>query len=432
MELLRLAARPPDWDQQIRRFPNKSLGHESAWLDYVCAVSPGTTIDYFEIRDAGRVVGLFCMARVKKFWYSLYRSPLSGPGRHLGPVVEPHVNKFDFIRSLCALCKSSRIDHLEISNDWLDEDVMRQAGFRVSADVVHVCPLDGGSSGVWARMKGACRTRIRKAERSGLKPEATDDPGIVDVFYSQFTDILKRKRLPHPYSLAAVRTLFRYLIPADRLFAIQVKYEGRLVATGLYPHDERTLYYLDSAYDLDFMHLASNEMLHWMAIKLAISRGISQFRMSSGQSSRFTQKFGGAAAPYLVYRKSFVPFVETARSAYLVGRQIAREIGSASSWFRGPGTSAMPRSHGPLPDGNGVSVNVPEHVRWLVVVQPNQDELYQLLRHQVGGAAPVIVDRRQRDLDDRPASRDPRPGDRRTNSKPLATVYSLETAAEER
>jgi hypothetical protein len=432
MELFRLAARPPDWDQRIRRFPNKSFGHESAWHDYVYSVSPGTTIEYFEIRDAGRTVGYFCMARMKKLLYSLYRSPMSGPGRHLGPVVEPHVNQDDFVRCLIELCRSSRIAHLEISNDWLDESVMRRTGFRATADVVHVCPLDGGNSGVWARMWGACRTRIRKAERNGLRAEVTDDPGIVDVFYSQFTGVLKRKRLPVPYSLAAARSLFRHLIPADMLFAIQVKFEGRVGAAGLYPHDERALYHLDSGYDPNYLHLAANGLLHWTAIKLAIARGIPLFRMSSGRSSRFTQQFGGAEAPYVVYRQSLVPFAESARAAYLVGRNIASKAKAVStSWARLRETGAAPGPLSALPEADSASDSSPGRARWLIVVQPHQGELYQLLRHQVGVTAPVIMDRRQGCLDGHAVAPDSHPGDRRTNSRPLTTIYSLEPAGEE-
>jgi hypothetical protein len=432
MELFRLAARPPDWDQQIRRFPNKSLGHESAWHDYVCSVSPGTTIEYFELRDAGRTVGYFCMARMKKFLYSLYRSPMSGPGRHLGPVVEPNVNQGDFVRCLIELCRSNRIAHLEISSDWLDESVMRRAGLRATADVEQVCPLDGGSSEVWARMWGACRTRIRKAERNGLRAEVTDDPRVVDVFHSQFTGVLRRKRLPVPYSLAAARSLFRHLIPADMLFAIQVKFEGRVIATGLYPHDERALYHLDSGYDPNYLHLAANGLLHWTAIKLAITRGIPLFRMSSGRSSRFTQQFGGAEAPYVVYRQSLAPFAESARAAYVVGRNIASKAkGVSTSWARLRETSAAPGPPGALPEADRAADSSPGCARWLVVVQPHQSELYKLLRHKLGVVAPVIMDRRDGWLGGHAAVPDSLSGDRRTNSRPLATIYSLEPAGEE-
>ncbi len=78
MELVRLAVRPPDWDQQIQRFPNKSLFHESAWLDYVRSSHPRREIEYFEIRRGPECIGYFCAIRTKKFIFILWGSPFPG------------------------------------------------------------------------------------------------------------------------------------------------------------------------------------------------------------------------------------------------------------------------------------------------------------------------------------------------------------------
>jgi hypothetical protein len=64
-------------------------------------------------------------------------------------------------------------------------------------------------------------------------------------------------------------------------------------------------------------------------------------------------------------------------------------------------------------------------------VQPHQSELYKLLRHKLGVVAPVIMDRRDGWLGGHAAVPDSLSGDRRTNSRPLATIYSLEPAGEE-
>jgi lipid II:glycine glycyltransferase (peptidoglycan interpeptide bridge formation enzyme) len=77
------------------------------------------------------------------------------------------------------------------------------------------------------------------------------------------------------------------------------------------------MYFEDSSYEPDFLHLCPNNLLHWTAMKMAIKRGITTFNMGGGPvPSRFTQKFGGSLQPYLIYRKSFLPFFEQARRAY--------------------------------------------------------------------------------------------------------------------
>lgn len=384
--------------------PTRTLGtSQRGWITFAGVLkTPQSNTSRSE--TVSRVVGYFCIARVK-FLYALYGSPLAGPGRHLGPVVDPNVDQTEFVRCLVRHCRSNRFARLEISNDWLDERMMKGMGFRVSADVMHVCPLDGGDLGVWARMKGVSRTRIRKAEHSGLRAETTEDPAIVDLFYSQFTGF-KAKASDRSVLSAHLRSLFRHLVPADRLFAIQVKHEDRVVATGLYPYNKHALCYLDSGYDPAYVHLASNDLLHGTAIKLEAARGIPIFRIASGRSSRFTQKFGGTGAPYLIYRKSSVPLVETVRAAYLVRRRIARKAWRVSLPWSHDLETDRPRKH---PDRVATE---PSSARWLMIVQPNQS---------------VIVDRRQGPLDESPLP-ESRSGERRSRARPVASVYVLETA----
>jgi len=235
----------------------------------------------------------------------------------MGPVVEPHVDQGELLHLLIEHCRAEHIAHLELINDWLDPSMMQAEGFRVETSVTHVCPLTGGVEAVWARMKGTCRTRIRKAEKSGLTVERVDDSEIIEEFHPQFVRLLARKGLKPPYNLEQAQLLFHHLGSADRLFALRVRLQERVIATAFYPHDDRTMYYWDSAYEPDCLQFCPNNLLHWTAMKMAIERGIATFNMGGGpQPSRFTQKFGGSLQPYLIYRKSFLPFFEQARRAY--------------------------------------------------------------------------------------------------------------------
>jgi Acetyltransferase (GNAT) domain len=317
MKLVRLADRPGDWDQQIQRFPNKTLFHESAWLDYLRFTRPHSRIEYFEIRRGLACVGYFCAVRVRKVVYVCWGSPLPWAGMYMGPVVEPQLDQEELVHLLTEQCRAERIAHLELSNDWLDASVMQAAGFQVDTSVTHVCPLAGGAAAVWAGMAGTCRTRIRKAEKSQLTAESADDPAVVEEFYGLFARVLTNKGSRPSYTLEHARALFHRLHSADRLFVIRVKHQDRLIATGFYPHDDRAMYYLDAGYEPDFLELCPNNLMHWTAMRMAIERGIPSFNMGGGPDpSRFTRKFGGSLQPYLTYHKSFVPFFDQARQVY--------------------------------------------------------------------------------------------------------------------
>ena len=111
--------------------------------------------------------------------------------------------------------------------------------------------------------------------------------------------------------------LRQHLSEADRLFVISVKYRGEVIATALYPHDQRCVYYWDGAYNPEYTHFSPNEMLHWTAMKLAIARGIGSFHIGGEPApSRFSRKFGGDAVPYYIYQKQLFPMVEQCRRVY--------------------------------------------------------------------------------------------------------------------
>jgi hypothetical protein len=317
MKIKRLPGRPIDWDRRIQGFSQKTLFHESAWLDYVQSVQQRSNIEYYEIRCGPDCIGYFCAIKVRKFMFSFLGSPLPGTGMYMGPLVDQHADQGELLRVLINHCTTERIARLDLINNWLNPGIMQTLGFAVETSVTQVCPLTGGEQAVWARMKGTCRTRIRKAEKNGLVVERADDPGVIEQLQSQYVRCLARKGLKPPYDVRRISTLFHCLGPVDRLFALRVMLRDRVLATGFYPHDDRTMYYHDSGYESDCLQLSPNELLHWTAMKMAIARDIATFNIGGGpKPSRFTEKFGGSLQPYHIYRKNFVPFLDEARRGY--------------------------------------------------------------------------------------------------------------------
>lgn len=323
-EIIQLRERPTGWDQQIRKFDTKTLFHEAAWLDFMLLTVPHQRgVEYFEIRRDGAVIGYFCGLVLKKFGFTMYESPWPGTTVFQGPVVNQDVEQAPLMDALLRFTKQHGIASIKLANEWLDPAVMRQLGFDVAPSATHICPLPSDEAAVWGAMRGTCRTRIRKAEKLGVVAEPTNDPVFAAYFYHFFMKVLAGKgRLP-AYDIEFPRALMASLIPADRLFAVWAKYQGEVIGAAFYAHDERAMYYLDGASDPDYLHLSPNELLHWTAMKLAIRRGIPLFNIGGAPApSRFTQKFGGGLVPFNVYRKSFVPFLDTARQLYALRRTV--------------------------------------------------------------------------------------------------------------
>jgi hypothetical protein len=318
LTIVRLPGRPDRWDRNIQGYAAKTLFHESAWLDFVQTVHPGCRVEYFEFRQGGATAGYFCAVRVRKVLSILvYGSPLPEAGMYMGPLVGSGVAQAEVVKALVSACHVNRISRLELANDWLDPQLMRRLGFKVSPNVTHICPLGGNEAAVWAALKGTCRTRIRKAIRSGLEAELAQDGTIVAEFYRFMTLALERKGLRPDYGIERPRSLMACLTPADRLISVRVRFQGSVIGAAFYPHDTQSMYYWDGASDLAHLELCPNELLHWTAMKEAIRRGIALFNIGGGPvPSRFTRKFGGAEVPYHSYRRNFIPFLETARNLY--------------------------------------------------------------------------------------------------------------------
>jgi len=318
LAVVQLPGRPNGWDRDIQGFATKTLFHESAWLDFVQTIHPRGRIEYFQIRQGGAPAGYFCVVRVNRARvFPVYGSPLPEAGMYMGPLVGDSVSQTDLVQALVRVCKSRMIASLELANDWLDPQLMRGLGFEVYPNVTNICPLPRDEASAWAALRGTCRTRIRKAEKSGLEAEITDDVAIVDDFYRYLTRVLQHKGWRLRYGIERPRSLMACLTPADRLFSVRVKHQGRVIGVAFYPHDERSMYYWEGASDLDHLELCPNELLHWTAMKEAIRRRIPMFNIGGGPvPSRFTRKFGGKDVPYHSYRRNFVPFLETARNLY--------------------------------------------------------------------------------------------------------------------
>jgi lipid II:glycine glycyltransferase (peptidoglycan interpeptide bridge formation enzyme) len=192
---------------------------------------------------------------------------------------------------------------------------MEEAGFQVQEGVTHLCPLPGDVDAAWATLRGEARNRVRKAEKNGLVVERTDDPAVVEHFHEQFQEVYGKQGMAAPFGVERPRSLFRHLLPAGRLLPLWVRRGDEVLAAGLFPYDERCIYFWGAASWLRHQALCPNEALHWEVIRFAVEQGIPAYNMCGG-TSQFKNKFGGEDVPYNTYHKSGVPFLRKARELY--------------------------------------------------------------------------------------------------------------------
>jgi hypothetical protein len=311
-----LQGRPPDWDDVIRRYHTKTLFHEGAWLDHIQTIHPQGRIVYYEIRDDSGRLGFHCALRITRMMIPIHGSPLGGTGTNfMGPLVNEDVDQEELIHALLRLFGPRHFLHLELSNPWLNRSVMEKAGFEVQETVTHICRLPGDVDAAFASLSTEARNRVRKAKKNGVVVERTDDPEVVTHFFAQFREVYGKQGLVTPFGESRPRSLFDHLMPAGRLLSIWARRGEEILAAGLFPYDDRSIFFWGAASWLRHHRLCPNEALQWGVIQFAAENRIPLYNMCGG-TSQFKNKFGGEDVPYLTYHKSALPLLKTARRLY--------------------------------------------------------------------------------------------------------------------
>jgi CelD/BcsL family acetyltransferase involved in cellulose biosynthesis len=332
-ELLTL---PPEvlarWDEIVATYPAAELFHRRAWLDYLAA-SRRADIRFWSIVDGGTLVGYFTAGIVRKGPFRILGSPLKSWGTNfLGPIADASLDQGAFLEAVEMVARREHVAMLETESRLLSDDILRSAGYEPVPGWTYAVTLRAmDADATWKTLDSTCRNRVRKAIKAGLTVEDTDDATVADEFYDQYSDVMRRKGLVPPYPREVPRMLVAHLKKADLLLALRVRdADGRLLATGLFPHDDRTLYFWGGASWEDGRDLCPNEFLHWSAIRMAAERGLARYDMCG--HGRFKKKFGGALVPLTRWHKFTWRSARWARSGY--ERYFQRSLRLRSWWSR--------------------------------------------------------------------------------------------------
>jgi SAM-dependent methyltransferase len=328
------------WEELIAGCNNGTLFHRRAWLEYL-AESRGVRIRHWAIRSGDRTMGYFCGGILRVGPFPVLGSPLKSWGTNvMGPLIEGEVDHLALLRSLDNLANAERFAMLELEHPALSKDALEAAGFEPVRDWTYSVPLaPDDPQATWRALESTCRNRIRKAEKAGLKVEDTDDPAVADEFYDFYLDLMQRKGVAPPFSRRTARLLVSHLKKADCLFALRVLDRGgRLLAVGLFPHDDDTMYFWGGASLADGHDLCPNDLLHWTAMQMAAHRGLRTYNMSG--HGRFKRKFGGVLTEVTRWHKCYWRTARWARKGYEIW---FRHRGSVSR-FLAPLRAAIDRA----------------------------------------------------------------------------------------
>jgi 2-polyprenyl-3-methyl-5-hydroxy-6-metoxy-1,4-benzoquinol methylase len=319
------------WDEIVDACEGRQLFHRRAWLDYL-AESRGLEVCFLAIRQGSETLGYFCGGLLKMGPFRILGSPLRGWGTNfMGPVATAEIDQGRLLDAIDVLALKRSLALLEIEHPSLAPLALEAAGFEVSSDWTYIVRLTpGDETSMWQTLDSTCRNRIRKATKAGLVCDDVDDPSFVDEYYAQYSALMRRKQRIAPFPKTYPKILFETLKKADALFTLRVRdAEGRVLATGFFPHDDQTMYFWSGASWEESHRLCPNDYMHWQAMCLAARRGLRVYNMSG--HGRFKRKFGGELAEVRRWSKCYWRSARWARAVY---EQWVLKLSKAQGWWQ--------------------------------------------------------------------------------------------------
>jgi len=325
------------WDRLIATDQHSLPSQTRQWLDAICAVTGLRDASrLYETRD-GRLLVLPLIRR-GALGVSLVEASLPygwGPG---GIVAEGGRLLPDDIRAVFADLMGRRVQRVTVRPGPATASIWEQATPPAVVRRPHMAQtldLRGGFAEVWqARFKRDTRTRVRRAERSGVVVQCDDTGRLVPVFQELYRTSVARwaRREGKPLIRARwraarqepnrkLRTVSAAMGDSCRVYVASV--DGRPAAAIVVLFGAAGAMYWRGAMDEELAGTSNaNYLLHCTAIKDACNAGCSAYHMGDSAPGSglalFKSRFGAEElhyASYWVERLPLTPVAEAAQAA---------------------------------------------------------------------------------------------------------------------
>lgn len=281
-----------DWELAAN-LGNMNVFQTQAWMNFLLErqeLEPVLTV----IREDGQLRGFFYGLIAEKFGLRILGSPFRGwttyfmgfnlmPGMAYRPVLEAFPT-FVFNELRC--------QYLELIDPLIHESDYENLDYHVETLPWYLLDLRPSEDTLFANMKHACRTNIRKACKNEIVIEPAFDVNFADEYYAQYVEVMQRHALKPAFHSETVHLMINHLLSTGNLLLLRAHIPGcEGIATGIFLAFQRTAVFWGAASHSNYQHLRPNEYLAWQGIKLLKARGIETLHFG-GYAGQYKEKFG--------------------------------------------------------------------------------------------------------------------------------------------
>jgi hypothetical protein len=302
-----------DWSTKIDGSQAGTIYQTLAWLGFLSKTQNGEPVAAV-LKEGGERVGYFTGMIVRKVWLRILGSPFPGWSTdYMGFALSDGADRRQAVKALIDFAfRDLGCVHLEI----LDRNITRRnlTGLGVQCRIYRGFQIDltRDEDVLLSNMTSACRRCIRKAEKEKIVVEEAHDLDFAEEYYAQLEDVFAKQSLVPTYDVERVRQLIKTLHPTGNLLLLRARDKGgRCIATGIFPHLNRTMYFWGGASWRQDQLFRPNEAIQWHAIRIAKSKGLHVYDMGGGGD--YKRKYGGSEIEVPWFRKSKYPWIRYLR-----------------------------------------------------------------------------------------------------------------------
>lgn len=284
--------------------------HHPLWLEAV-QDGLGMKVIILGVYDGQELLGVLPGFVAKKYVVRLFGAPLRGTMTpYLGWLykndAEPRTQAIlDRVQGFCSQvlhCQYAEIGFIDAPADSGASTV--PDGWHVAQRETYMLDLRMGLAALWKNLEQRGRYEVKKATKLGVVIESVSDRRLMDDFYPMLEATYGRHHAISPHPKHFFLALHDRLVPHGMMEVLAAKHDGRVIAIGLFVHDEREIRFMSGASLAEYHQLRPNNLMQWHLISWAAQRGLSRYDLGGkGHATidKFKETFGPTVHSYTYF-----------------------------------------------------------------------------------------------------------------------------------
>lgn len=258
-----------EWERSLDAFPEATAFHSSAWLRVLADTYAFRPIGLLA-KHGSTVVG--CLPLVEARTWLTPRRGISLPFTDECQILGDAPARAALVAQALAEGDARHWRYCEFRDPAaVDESNPAQDEF-----FGHALNLEPDAEKVFARLDGAVRQAVRKAERGGLRIEFSAGPDAIRDYYALHCLTRQRHGTP-PQPFAFFANLQRHVLATGAGQVVSARHGERVIASAVFIHRGRHAIYKFGASDEAFQALRANNLVMWRAIAWYSEKGYASF-----------------------------------------------------------------------------------------------------------------------------------------------------------